>query len=147
MAARKKSQAELDAEELDRVNAALEASLSGTETTKLSAEREADFQRWAKQNRINDVDHPDSYYDYRGYWNKYGNQPHQQGAHFTDEFKQHGHPAFSEESNYAKGFDDAGHWEYGADGSERVVPTAPTVKQPDLTELDAAYEREQKRRR
>lgn len=133
-----------DAAELDRINAALEASMSDKETTALDPEREAQFQDWAKRNRVMDVDHPDSHYDYRGYWNEYGSQPHQQGAHFTDEFKQHGHPYFSSESNYSKSFTDGGHWEYGPRNEEHVAPTAPELKQPDLSALDEAYRRRQK---
>ncbi len=143
MAARKKNRDEADAAELDRVNTALETSLGGRETTDLG-DREGEFQAWAKKNNIRDVDHPDSFYDYRGYWNQYGSRPHQQGTHFTDEFKQHGHPAFSGESNYSKSFADGGHWEYGPGNEEHVAPTAPELKQPDLSELDEAYRRKQR---
>lgn len=143
MAARKRppTQDEADLAELERKNAALQATLGTSETTRLSPERETQFQQWARTNNIRDVDHPDSHYDYRGYFNQYGDQPHQQGTHFTDEFKQHGHPTFSGESNYSKSFADGGHWEYGPGNTERVVPTAPEVKPPDLTALDEAYRR------
>jgi hypothetical protein len=142
MAARKRpTKDEADAAELDRRNTALAAALGPNETTSLTPDREAQFQQWAKQNQIHDVDHPDSHYDYRGYWNQYSDQPHQQGTHFTDEFKQHGHPTFSGESNYSKSFADGGHWEYGPGNAERVVPTAPEAKPPDLTALDEAYRR------
>lgn len=143
MAARKKSQDESDVEELNRVNMALATSLSGKETTDLG-DRETQFQDWAKRNNIRDVDHPDSHYDYRGYYNQYGNDPHQQGTHFTDEFKQHGHPTFSGESNYSKNFADGGHWVYGPGNEEHVEATAPVLKQPDLSALDEAYRRQQR---
>jgi hypothetical protein len=81
------------------------------ETTKLSPEEEKAFQAWVQQNKITDVDHPDSYYDYRGYYKAYGPKPVRYHVdHFTDEFKQHGHPTFSNESNYYNGGQDAGSW-------------------------------------
>lgn len=80
------------------------------ETTELSPEQEKAFQAWAAQNKIQDVDHPDSYYDYRGFWQAYPEFKHRPGEHFTDEFKQHGHPTFSNESNYYNGGQDAGYW-------------------------------------
>jgi len=88
------------------------------ETTRLAAEEERRFQRWAQTAGIQDVDHPDSYYDYRGYWKKYQPPmaPRKQGEHFTDEFKQHGHPTFSNESQYAD--ETAGSWE-----GEKFTPT------------------------
>lgn len=95
------------------------------ETTKLTPDKEAAFQEWAKQNNINDVDHPDSHYDYRGYWNQYGAQPHQQGTHFTDEYKQHGHPTFSAESNYSQGPRDGGNWTY-EHGRDNFHPSSGT---------------------
>lgn len=107
---------------------------AGSETTQLSPEQESAFQGWAKKNKIGDVDHPDSHYDYRGYFKEYGSQPHQQGAHFTDEFKQHGHPTFSIESNYSKGFDDGGYWE----GDKYNKTAAPDRRPIDTDALDAS---------
>lgn len=80
----------------------------GAETTKLSTEDEQKFQTWAKQRGVRDVDSPMAFYDYRGAY--------QAGAarggdqHWTDEFKQHGHPSFSVESNYSKDRGDGGSW-------------------------------------
>ncbi|HEY6924405.1 MAG TPA: hypothetical protein VI653_13120, partial [Steroidobacteraceae bacterium] len=91
------------------------------ETTQLSPEEDHRFQQWVKKNGIRDLDHPDSHYDYRGFWKQYGDQPHQQGAHFTDEYKQHGHPSFSIESNYSKGIGDGGYWDY-PNGKEQYNP-------------------------
>lgn len=96
------------------------------ETTKLDPGQEAAFQDWARSNKLNDVDHPDSHYDYRGYYQKYGTQPHQQGTHFTDEYKQHGHPTFSVESNYSKGPNDGGNWTYEK-GRENFHPGSSTA--------------------
>ena len=57
------------------------------------------------------MDHPDSHYDYRGYWKQYGNAPIRFGIdHFTDTYKQHGHPTFSQESQYSRGPMDGGMW-------------------------------------
>jgi hypothetical protein len=81
------------------------------ETTQLAPEEEQAFRAWAQKNQIGDVDHPDSYYDYRGFWKQNPDFVHKPGAHFTDEFKQHGHPTFSNESNYYNGGADAGYWE------------------------------------
>lgn len=79
-----------------------------TETTALSPLEEALFQRWAQQQKITDVDHPDSHYDYRGLYQS--KAPHTPGAHFPDTYKQHGHPTFSQESAYSKGPADGGMW-------------------------------------
>lgn len=82
------------------------------ETTRLSPAEEAAFQQWARQNRIPDVDAPESRYDYRGFWRASKGVPHPPGTeeHFPDTFKQHGHPTFSQESQYSRGAWDGGKW-------------------------------------
>ncbi len=66
---------------------------------------------WAKKNGITDVDAPESHYDYRGYFKEFGDKPIQFGTdHFTDTYKQHGHPTFSQESQYSAGPRDGGMW-------------------------------------
>ena len=40
--------------------------LRTSETTKLNPEDEREFQEWVEKNQIMDLDHPQSYYDYRG---------------------------------------------------------------------------------
>ncbi len=88
------------------------------ETTALPPEQEKQFQAWAKQNNINDVDHPDSNYDYRGFWKGSGGSKIRGGVdHFPDTYKQHGHPTFSTESSYSAGPNDGGTWD-----GERFVP-------------------------
>jgi hypothetical protein len=82
-----------------------------SERTSLTPAEEAAFQSWARANQITDVDHPDSHYDYRGYFKEHGAQPIQFGVdHFTDTYKQHGHPTFSQESQYSTGAADGGRW-------------------------------------
>jgi hypothetical protein len=86
------------------------------EVTPLTPPEEVQFQQWAKANGIKDVDHPDSRYDYRGYWKDValqgGNQTKEyaDGLHFTDRYKQHGHNTFSTESRYSQGEGDGGNW-------------------------------------
>lgn len=81
---------------------------AGAERTKLSADEEKKFQAWAKQKAIKDVDAPLSFYDYRGAYKAQAQRGGDQ--HWTDEFKQHGHPSFSVESNYSKDRGDGGSW-------------------------------------
>jgi hypothetical protein len=83
-----------------------------TETTQLSPLEEQLFQRWVGQNKIPDLDHPDSHYDYRGFWKSSQGASHPPGSemHFPDTFKQHNHPTFSQESQYSKGPWDGGMW-------------------------------------
>lgn len=83
------------------------------ERTDLSADDEAQFQQWTSDNNLSDVDHPDSHYDYRGFWKETNGAPHPPGAqmHFPDTYKTHGHPTFSVESKYSKGPQDGGRWE------------------------------------
>jgi hypothetical protein len=80
------------------------------ETTPLTHDEERAFQTWASRNRISDVDHAESFYDYRGYWKATQGRPHRRGDHFLDTYKQHGHPTFSQESQYSKGAWDGGMW-------------------------------------
>jgi hypothetical protein len=81
------------------------------ERTALSPPDEAAFRAWAAANKIADVDHPDSHYDYRGYFKEHGAKPVRFGVdHFTDRYKQHGHPSFSQESQYSTGPSDGGMW-------------------------------------
>jgi len=82
-----------------------------SETTRLTPSEEAQFLHWAFRNKIYDLDTPQSRYDYRGYWKQYGNAPIVFGVdHFTDTYKQHGHPLFSAESQYSRGRQDGGQW-------------------------------------
>lgn len=83
-----------------------------SETTPLSPAEEQAFQQWAIANRVPDVDHPDSHYDYRGFWKATQGAPHPSGEalHFPDTFKQHGHPTFSQESQFSRGPSDGGMW-------------------------------------
>jgi hypothetical protein len=105
-------------------SAPLRSLLSGRDTTRLTPDEERAFQQWTVTNRITDVDHPESRYDYRGYWKSTGGAPVEPGmfvshgagqqlprrAHFTDVFKQHGHPTFSQESQYSRGPSEGGMW-------------------------------------
>ena len=79
------------------------------ETTQLAPAHEPGFQKWIEKNRIRDLDHSDSHYDYRGAY--LAGQGRAAGGHFTDQFKQHGHPTFSEESKYSGGTGDGGTWD------------------------------------
>jgi hypothetical protein len=87
-----------------------------SEQTQLSPAEERAFQAWARKNGIRDVDAPESRYDYRGYWKNVasggGDQTKQydDGLHFPDTYKQHGHPTFSIESQYSAGPFDGGRW-------------------------------------
>lgn len=98
------------------------------ETTALPPREEAAFQMWALQNGIRDVDHPESRYDYRGYWKDIAarggdaTKMYDDGLHFPDTYKQHGHPSFSVESQYSRGLDDGGQWL----GETLIPPPVPS---------------------
>ncbi len=81
----------------------------GSEVTRLTPQEDAGFKPWVKANGVRDLDHPDSHYDYRGAYAA----GHKVGAdqHWPDTFKQHGHPTFSEESQYSTGKGDGGTWQ------------------------------------
>lgn len=94
------------------------------EVTALSPQEEARFQQWTRARGITDVDHPDSRYDYRGFWKASGDVPIRFGVdHFPDTYKQHGHPTFSVESRYSRGPHDGGRWE----GETFVPSTGPSL--------------------
>lgn len=101
------------------------------ETTRLSPPEELAFRVWALKNGIRDLDHPDSKYDYRGYWKNVaakggnGTQMMADGLHFTDTYKQHGHPSFSAESQYSRGLWDGGQW---LDDTTLMPPPVPSHK-------------------
>lgn len=88
------------------------------ETTALPPDQERQFREWASSRKITDVDHPESRYDYRGFWLNGGRSSSADG-HFPDTFKQHGHPTFSEESRYSLGRGDGGTW----NGEQFRAPT------------------------
>ena len=100
------------------------------EVTHLDPNEESSFQNWIKQNGITDLDHPDSHYDYRGFYKATKGAPHPPGSqlHFPDTFKQHGHPTFSVESQYSKGANDGGRWE-----GDKFIP------QPDNNEDEFGF--------
>jgi hypothetical protein len=93
------------------------------ETTSLNEAEEKSFQEWAKQNGITDIDSPQTFYDYRGYWKDVAAKGQDQrkeypdGLHFPDTYKQHGHPTFSVESKYSTHPSDGGRW-----AGEKYVP-------------------------
>ena len=100
------------------------------ERTLLSPDEERAFQAWAVANNISDVDAPQSRYDYRGYWKQIASRGgdatkvYDDGVHFTDQFKQHGHPSFSVESQYSAGPWDGGRWlgeSYVPQGADMLV--------------------------
>lgn len=97
--------------------------MGASETTALPPEREAEFRQWLARNRIRDLDHPDSHYDYRGAFLA-GIGRGADSGHFPDTFKQHGHPTFSVESRYSKGPGDGGSW-----NGETFIPAKP-VNEP-----------------
>lgn len=93
------------------------------EVTPLGMAEEVAFQAWAQANGIRDVDRPDSHYDYRGFWKQSQGAAHVPGAqvHFPDTFKQHGHPTFSDESQYATPVDpQGGIWVNRGGGDEQL---------------------------
>lgn len=98
--------------------------LGQKETTFLTPDEEQLFRKWTTKNQITDVDNPESYYDYRGFWKDQGGPNIKFGVdHFPDTFKQHGHPTFSQESKYSTGYSDGGMW----------IPDSETLlKQPKM---------------
>ena len=113
------------------------AALRAAETTQLTADEERRFREWAARNNVRDVDRPDSYYDYRGFWKQMPSARIRGGIdHFPDTYKQHGHPTFSNESQYQA--NDAGSW-----NGEQFTP-APAqledqyVRQTAATDPDLA---------
>lgn len=76
-----------------------------TEKTNLSPLEEALFKKWVADKKIGDSDSPESFYDYRGYWKDIASKGddatkmYDDGLHFTDKYKQHGHPTFSRNHN------------------------------------------------
>lgn len=103
-----------------------------SERTRLTPEEEIQFRFWARENNITDVDSPESRYDYRGYWkgvaSRGGDQrkEYEDGPHFPDTYKQHGHPTFSVESKYSAGRHDGGRWvgeDYVPPGADAMTTT------------------------
>lgn len=73
------------------------------------------FEKWyAKTSNALDIDpnynSPLHYYDYKGFYNKYGDVDMTKGQHFTDEFKRPGHPTFSNQSKYSNTTTPGGDW-------------------------------------
>jgi hypothetical protein len=107
------------------------------EVTQLTPAEETAFRAWVERNGITDLDHPDSHYDYRGFWKATGGAPRAPGlmtsrgtvgppGHFPDTFKQHGHPTFSQESQYSRGPRDGGMWVGENDTLLAQPPMAPS---------------------
>ena len=106
------------------------------ETTKLTAAQEPRFRQWLVNNHVRDLDHPDSHYDYRGaFLAGVGRGPGEYG-HFPDTFKQHGHPTFSEESQYSKGPGDGGTW-----NGETFIPAKQAKPMGDASYKNIDFER------
>lgn len=109
--------------------------MPNSETTQLTPDETQAFMKWVIDNGIADLDHPNSHYDYRGYWKDLvskgktaqGVNPTDGLMHFTDAYKQHGHPTFSQESNYSAGSPDGGMWV----GGETFLPQPPLAVSHD----------------
>ena len=101
------------------INAML-ADLRKREVTPLPKGKEAAFRRWLERNRVRDLDHPQSFYDYRGAFLAGVGRGRGEEGHFPDTFKQHGHPTFSTESRYAFDSEDTGRWD-----GDTYVPMRP----------------------
>lgn len=119
------------------------------EVTTLTPAQERTFLQWISENKITDLDHPKSFYDYRGYWKDVASKgvdqrkQYDDGLHFPDTYKQHGHPTFSVESKYSAGPDDGGRW-----NGETYVPQAsgylstdPNEGQPQTTQAQSMRDR------
>src|SRR3990167_2771742 len=104
------------------------------ETTLLSPIEEQLFKSWTKANGIEDVDAPESSYDYRGFFKTTNGAVHPPGSveHFPDTFKQHGHPTFSIESIYSKGAHDGGMWQ----GENYIPEMKPEVSHDDRSDTE-----------
>ena len=91
--------------------------VGGAYTTPIPHKRAGAFAEWLRRNNVTDLDHPLSFYDYRGAFLA-GVEPGTDG-HYPDTFKQPGHPTFSVESKYATGKNApmAGRWK-----GERFIP-------------------------
>jgi hypothetical protein len=109
------------------------------ETTKLTPLEEQMFLRWAQESKLADLDHPESRYDYRGYWKDVAAKGRDQkknypdGPHFPDTWKQHGHPTFSVESKYSIGPGDGGRWlgeQFVPQGADFLVNSRGKSKLP-----------------
>ena len=94
--------------------------------TKLTPKEESDFKLWytrlANYRETSDnPDNPENYFDIRGEWRKYPEERESwftkpKDAHFTDEFKQPGHPTFSDGSIYSSKETPGGVWRQDAKG-------------------------------
>jgi hypothetical protein len=116
------------------------------ETTRLSPDEEREYQRWVKHYALKDIDprtgepYDDVRYDMRGYWKAnylrgmagFG-PPQFAGAHGPDTFKQHGHPTFSQESQYSRGPWDGGMW---IPGTETLLQQPPMAVSHPQTVAD-----------
>ena len=87
--------------------------------TKLNPRKEREFRAWYDNlsNRLGLDKNPDDIkqgYDYRGYFQQYGNtnvEYENPNFHFPDTYKQPWHETFSNESKYAKGIEGVGYWD------------------------------------
>ena len=121
----------------------LQAGVVGTgakEVTTLAPQDEQAFRAWVTANKITDVDAPQSKYDYRGYWKDIASaggdqrKTYEDGPHFPDTYKQHGHPTFSVESKYSTGANDGGRW----DGETFIPPTPVSARVAEFARGSAA---------
>lgn len=90
--------------------------------TKLSPDKEQQFQKWKAKYAPNDSGFD---YDLRGAFLK-GYTPSPDNGHFPDEFKKPNHPTFSNQSKFAKDYPElAGSW---AEDNKTYLPPKPSQK-------------------
>jgi hypothetical protein len=104
-------------------------------TTKLTPPQEEAFLKWAEQSGIRDLDHPYSFYDYRGFWKESEGKPWRFGHdHAPDTYKQPGHLTFSNESIYSNDENPGGSWVPGTDIFQS--PDGRTIDMNDPSQAD-----------
>lgn len=109
--------------------------------TELSAEDEATYQQWAKDNnRTKDVYD----FDMRGQW-KAGLHDDSPNGHIGDDrFKKPNHPTFSNESNYSGGDTVGGKWSENAEGKTVFTPSEHNLKNMSKDELKSYFDEYEK---
>ena len=112
-----------------------------SETTSLSPLQEALFQQWLAKSGVKDLN--TGSYDYRGYFKANGPTPYTWLVdHLPDTWKQHGHPKFSQESQYSKGSSDGGMWIGDNDTLLEQPPMAVSHQQAPGTLLRQLLEKQ-----
>jgi hypothetical protein len=99
--------------------------IDGIDIGDILPEEKTKWEKWLKENKVNEPFHPDQHFDYIGAFRSGEGRQSGKDGHFFDTHKLPGHPTFSIESKYFTPGMKAGYWQ-----GDQYVPIKDILELP-----------------